>query len=186
MGRQAANAVANCLLQLLYLPSLPFGALAPVHGLREAASRTLCYHIQRDLMQLSDACARLTTAADSFREHSAAFSATCANAAEQGWDAAAQPVFNSLPCTCQDEWIQCIASSYANEALVKAAIVEGIHMLVEEACSSSLDAKTATDRHEFIRGQLEVYLTAWGLQAELDEVLLDSHMAMMNDDMHGF
>lgn len=33
---------------------------------------------------------------------------------------------------------------------------------------------------------LQVYLTAWGLQAELDEVLLDSHMAMMNDDMHGF
>lgn len=32
-----------------------------------------------------------------------------------------------------DEWIQCIASSYANEALVKAAIVEGIHMLVGKA-----------------------------------------------------
>ncbi|KAL4437496.1 hypothetical protein ABPG77_003477 [Micractinium sp. CCAP 211/92] len=190
-GKRAATALTNAALTQLHLPALQLGLLGDAPGLRPAAAAKL--QAQQDaslaalalcLQQLQGVVASLADAAASLQQLLDAEAA--APLLGEG------AVFAVLPLRLLGGMLAEVHAQHRNELAVKAGVVQGCHQIVgdlgaaDRPGSGGGTGQRAAAAEERLRRRMQVLLTAWMLSAEVDERVVEAHLAAIAADMKGF
>ncbi|KAL4452097.1 hypothetical protein ABPG75_007759 [Micractinium tetrahymenae] len=194
-GRRAATELTNAALTQLHLPALPLGLLGDAPGLRPAAAAKLRAQQDASLAALAACLQRLHGAVAGLAEATASLQHLLdaeAVAPLLGEGA----VFGALPLRLLGAMLAEVHTQHRSELAVKAGVVEGCQQIVGDlraadrpdsgGTTSGGTGRQAAAAEERLRWRMQVLLTAWMLSAEVDERLVEAHLAVIAADMKGF
>ncbi|KAK9801990.1 hypothetical protein WJX73_007346 [Symbiochloris irregularis] len=189
-GRQAAGAAADSLLQLRYLPHRPLGALEPIDGLQVTAATKLRCQLWDSVRQTVAISKDLLDTAQRVRQVINIYFDSSEESSTQAVALPERPVFATIPWSRIAQWMHDLAESYGKEARAKKAIAEALTQMAGQYCpillSAAHEPDPLKDTDDEVRTRLEIYLTSWSLESDLDEPTICSHISDITEDMRTF
>lgn len=170
-----------------HVPQLPLAALSDVPGLKAAALHKLCAQMSRHQAALEGCLRALGAAADGL-------AAAVAPLAELAAQEAARPVlgggpvFTLLPLSTITAMLERIRSGHEGELGAKAVSVAGFRLQATEARQRAAEAaggggfRLPKPAEAALEAFLRVHITAWMLDAGVDEAAAEADLAALSQD----